>query len=327
MGRAVRWGVLSTAHINDKVLAGASASPDVDVVAVASRDGRRAEEYAARKGIPTAHDSYEALLADDTVDAVYVPLPNGLHHEWTMQALRAGKHVLCEKPYSRRPREVTEAFDEAEQRGLVLSEAFMYRYSPQIRELARQVLEVGVIGDIKMIVSSFSWPTPPTGDVRLDPALDGGSLMDVGVYCVSAARLLAGEPTIVAARQVVGPTGVDTTFAGTLEFAGGVLAHFDSGFHLPNRSHLEIVGAAGSIRVADPWHGRSPDLTLTLQGESPRRIDVDVEDPYRLELEEFGRAVRREDNVLLGRADATGQVTAVDALYRAADSGQAQLLD
>jgi predicted dehydrogenase len=165
MGRAVRWGVLSTAHINDKVLAGASASPDVDVVAVASRDGRRAEEYAARKGISTAHDSYEALLADDTVDAVYVPLPNGLHHEWTMQALRAGKHVLCEKPYSRRPHEVTEAFDEAEQRGLVLSEAFMYRYSPQIRELTRQVLEAGVIGDIKLIVSSFSWPTPPTGDV------------------------------------------------------------------------------------------------------------------------------------------------------------------
>src|SRR4028119_1686126 len=110
MGRAVRWGVLSTAHINDKVLAGASASADVDVVAVASRDGRRAAEHTARKSIPTAHASYEALLADDTVDAVYVPLPNGLHHAWTMQALRAGKHVLCEKPYSRRPHEVAEAF-------------------------------------------------------------------------------------------------------------------------------------------------------------------------------------------------------------------------
>jgi D-xylose 1-dehydrogenase (NADP+, D-xylono-1,5-lactone-forming) len=322
MSEPLRWGVLSTAHINEKMLAGAALSPDVEVVAIASRDARRAEAFAARWGIGRAHGSYDDLLADDAVEAVYVPLPNGLHHPWTLRALQAGKHVLCEKPYSRRPADVEEAFAEADGRGLVLSEGFMYRYHPQIRELARIVRDQDLIGEIRLVASSFTWPMVAPGDVRLDSSLDGGSLLDVGVYCISAARLLAGEPRSVAAHQVLGPTAVDVAFAATMELGSGALAHFDCGITLPERSHLEVVGSKGTIHVSDPWHCLEPGLTVVPQGRSALRMPIAQADSYQLELEEFGRAVRREAHHLLGRDDALRQARAVDALLRAAASGK-----
>jgi predicted dehydrogenase len=321
MSAPVRWGVLSTALINDKVLAGAGQSPDVEVLAVASRDAARAAAYAGTHGIPRSYGSYEALLADGDVEAVYVPLPNALHHRWTLAALRTGKHVLCEKPYSRRPTDVIEAFALARERGLVLSEAFMYRYNPQIRLLAEQV-RAGTIGALRLVVASFSWPTPLTGDVRTDPALDGGSLMDVGCYCVSAARLLAGEPAEVSAQSTVGDHGVDERFVAALRFADGVLAHVDSAFHLPDRSHLEVVGTDGVLRVDDPWHCLAPGLTRTGLDGVRTPIAVDRANSYRLELEQVVAAIRGEPNVLLGEADALGQARAVDALYRSAESGR-----
>ena len=142
---------------------------------------RRAEAFAARWGIGRAYGSYEDLLSDDAVDAVYVPLPNGLQHPWTLRALQTGKHVLCEKPYSCSPAEVEEAFAEAEGRGLILSEGFMYRDHSQISELARIVRDEGLMGDVRLAASSFTWPTDVPGDVRLDSSLEGGSLLDVGV--------------------------------------------------------------------------------------------------------------------------------------------------
>ncbi len=322
MARPVRWGVLSTALINEKLLAGAALSSQVEVVAIGSRDRDRAAREADRWAIPRAHGSYDELLADPDVDAVYVPVPNGLHHTWTMRALAAGKHVLCEKPYSRRPDEVQAAFDLAEERGLVLSEAFMYRYNPQIVRAA-ELVAAGAIGELRQVVSSFSWPTDAPGDVRLDPALDGGSLLDVGVYCVSAARLLAGEPRLVSAHAVTGTHGVDVAFAGVMAFPGDVLAHFDCGFHQPDRSHLEIVGSTGTLTVADPWHCVRPGLRVQRQGERAEEIAVPRRNSYELELEEFGRAVRGEPNRLLGRADALGQACAVEALFAAAGSGTA----
>jgi D-xylose 1-dehydrogenase (NADP+, D-xylono-1,5-lactone-forming) len=321
MSEPLRWGVLSTAHINEKLLAGAARSPDVEVVAIASRDTRRAGAFAARWGIGRAYGSYDDLLSDDAVDAVYVPLPNGLHHRWTLRALRAGKHVLCEKPYSRRPADVEEAFAEADGRGLVLSEGFMYRYHPQTRELARIVRDQGLIGEVRLVVSSFTWPIHAPGDVRLDSSLDGGSLLDVGVYCVSAARLLAGEPRTVAAHQVVGPTGVDVAFAATMELGSGALAHFDCAINLPDRSHLEVVGSKGTLYVSDPWHCFEPGLTVVPQEKPSLRVPMPQADSYQLELEEFGRAVRGEAHHLLGRDDALRQARAVDALFRAAASG------
>lgn len=322
MTRPLRWGVLSTAAINEKILAGASGSERADVVAVASRSQSRATAYAAEWKIPAAYGAYEDLLADDEVDAVYISLPNGLHHEWTMRALRAGKHVLCEKPYSRWPTDVEEAFATARDLGLVLSEAFMFRYNPQIVRLAELVLDEGVIGDLQLVASSFSWPTETASDIRLDLALGGGALLDVGVYCVSVARLLAGEPLAVTAQQATDPTGVDGAFVATMEFASSALSHFDCGIHLPDRSHLEVVGSIGSIRVSDPWHCAEPGLSLLLRDEVPRELPVGRADSYRLELEEFDRAVHREPSKLLGREDALGQARAVDALFRAAGTGR-----
>ena len=323
----LRWGVLSTASINAKVLTGAARSDDALVVAVASRSESRAMEYAARWNIATAHGTYEGLLADDSVDAVYISLPNGLHHEWTMRALRAGKHVLCEKPYSRWPAEVEAAFTLAQDLGLVLSEAFMFRYHPQIVRLTELVLDEGVIGDVQLIASSFSWPTETADDIRLDALLGGGALLDVGVYCISVGRLLAGEPRSVTAQQVTDATGVDGALVGTMEFASSAMSHFDCAIHLPDRSHLEVVGSLGSITVSDPWHCADPRLTVVLQGEVPRDAPTGNAHPYQLELEQFARAVRGEPNKLLGRIDAVGQARAVDALFRAAETGRRAHVD
>jgi len=189
----VRLGLLSTANINRLVLAGARASSEVEVVAVASRDGARAEEYARDHGIGRAHGSYEALLADPEVDAVYISLPNSLHVDWSVRALEAGKHVLCEKPFSRRPMDVDRAFGAAERAGRVLAEAFMYRHHPQTKRVSELVRE-GAIGELRAIRAAFSFPLADRENVRMRPELDGGALMDVGCYCVSGSRLLGGEP-------------------------------------------------------------------------------------------------------------------------------------
>jgi D-xylose 1-dehydrogenase (NADP+, D-xylono-1,5-lactone-forming) len=220
---------------------------------------------------------------------------------------------------------VVAAFDLAQRIGLQLSEAFMYRYHPQTRRLV-ELVESGEIGDLQLVSASFSWPTPLAGDIRTDPLLDGGSLMDVGCYCVSAARLLAGEPQSVSAQQVRGPHGVDSRLVGTLAFDQGVLAHLDSGFHLPDRSHLEVVGSRGTIRVSDPWHALAPGLTLTGLDGAARTVPVAAANSYQLELEQFGAAIRGEPNQLLGRDDALGQARTIEALYAAAESGAVQRL-
>ncbi len=327
MHSPLRWGVLSTASINEKILTGAARSNEAAVVAVASRSESRANAYAARWNIPTAYGTYDGLLADDAVDAVYISLPNGLHHEWTMRALQAGKHVLCEKPYSRWPAEVEAAFASAQDLGLVLSEAFMFRYHPQIVRLAELVLDEGVIGEVQLIASSFSWPTETADDIRLDASLGGGALLDVGVYCISVGRLLAGEPRSVTAQQATDATGVDGAFVATMKFPSSAMSHFDCAIHLSHRSHLEVVGSLGSITVSDPWHCADPRLTVVLQGEAPRDAPAGHAHSYQFELEAFGRAVRGEPNKLLGRDDALGQARAVDALFRAAGTGQRVLVD
>jgi xylose dehydrogenase (NAD/NADP) len=317
-----RWGILSTARINRKVLEGASASDAVEVVAVASRDQARADAYAAEHGIATAYGSYEALLADPAIDAVYISLPNGLHCRWSLLALEAGKHVLCEKPMSSDPLQVAAVFDLAEERGLHCMEAFMWRHNPQTRRLEQLVRE-GVIGELRVIRSDFGFTLPlDSGDARLASELDGGSLGDLGCYCISATRLLGGEPESVVARQVLGGGGVDIRFGATLALPGGVLAELYCGFDLPRRHALEVIGSEGSILVDDPWHCRRVGLRLTRGGEV-EQIPIELEDSYRLELEDLSRAIRGEGAPLLGRRDAMGQARTIAALKQAAESGHA----
>ena len=319
----VRWGVLSTAAINDLVLEGARASDRVDVVAVASRDGSRAERYARDKGIDRAHGSYEGLLEDPDVEAVYVSLPNALHVPWTLRALEAGKHVLCEKPLSRRAEQAAEAFDAADRADRLLMEAFMYRHNPQTRRL-RELLDAGAVGRPALVRAAFAFAmTDADTNVRNQAELEGGALMDVGCYCVSGARLVAGEPERVQGHAVVGPHGVDLRFAGVMAMPEEVIATFDCGIlGLGDRDELEVVGDEGSLFLDDPWHCRAPVIEHRRAGDT-RRIELERADSYRLELENLGAAIRGGAEPLLGRDDAVAQARVVEALYRSAGEGRA----
>ncbi len=321
----VAWGILSTARIGAALVNGARSSESADIVAVASRSEPSARAFADAQRIPRAHGCYEALLADPQVEAVYVPLPNAMHVDWTVRALQAGKHVLCEKPMDRRPARVEQAFDVAERHGLVLMEAFMWRHNPQTLRL-RELLDGGAIGDLRLVRASFSFLLASAADVRLDAALDGGALMDVGCYCVSGVRLVAGsEPVGVCAQAVSGPSGVDTRLTGELRFPGGLLATIDCGLDIAARHELEVVGRDGRIVLADPWHCRDPRLVVERGGER-ETISVQPQDSYRLELEDCSAAIRGERAPLLGRADALGQARTIEALYRSADEGRAVAL-
>jgi len=316
----VKWGIMSTARINRLFLAGARQAAGVEVLAVASRERASAERYAREHGIERAHGSYDALLADPDVEVVYISLPNSLHVEWTVRALEAGKHVLCEKPLSRHPAEVQRAFDVAQREGRLLMEAFMYRHNPQTRRLT-ELVAGGAIGRLRMIRAAFSFVAGDPSNVRLSADLDGGALMDVGCYCVSGARLLAGEPQRVSAEQAIGGDGIDVAFAGTMRFGGDVIAHFDAGLALATRDELEAVGDVGSLFLDDPWHCRSPLIELR-RDDGVQRIELEPIDSYGLEAANMSAAIRGEAPLLLGREDALGQARAIEALYAAADDGR-----
>lgn len=306
----IRWGLLGTGNITRKLLAGARLASGSDVLAVGSRTMDRARAFANANGIVRVHGSYEDLLADPEVDAVYISLPNSLHHEWTMHSLAAGKHVLCEKPYTRRPAEVDEAFDAAEAHGLIFEEAFMWRHTPQVRRLL-ELLEQ--IAPLRSIRSTFSYVLSAETDVRVAAHLDGGSLMDVGCYCVSGSRLIAGEPERVMAEQVLDGNGVERRISGLMRFPDDVLATFTSAFDSATHETLEVIGQNGTILLPDPWH--STTGRILVDGEEAR---VTPTNPYQLELEDMGAAIRGERAPLLGRSDALGQARTIEALYRSA---------
>jgi xylose dehydrogenase (NAD/NADP) len=314
----MRWGILSTANINGKLLAGAR-DAGVEVVAVGSRDLDRGHAFASEHGIPQVFGSYEELLASDEVDAVYNPLPNSLHVPWSIRALDEGKHVLCEKPLARHVDDVERAFDAADAAGRVLMEAFMWRFHVQTGRLVELVRE-GAIGRLRHINARFGFNLDPaSGNVRWDETLEGGALMDVGCYCVSGMRLLAGEPLRVSAERVGAP--VDGRLVGVLRFADDVTGAFDCGMDVFGRSGLEVVGDTGTLWVADPWHGRAPGIEW-----NGARIEVEAVNPYGQELLEVEAAVREGRAARLDRAESLGQARVIAALYEAADSGRAVAL-
>jgi xylose dehydrogenase (NAD/NADP) len=321
IGAAVKWGILSTADINRKVIPGAHASEQVELMAVASRDLQRAEEYGREWEIERAYGSYEALLEDADVEAVYISLPNTLHCEWSIRAVEAGKHVRCEKPMSRHLADVESAFDAAERNQRILMEAFMYRHHPQTRRL-RQAVDEGLIGEVRLIRSCFSYSLYDEENIRLRTDVEGGSLMDVGCYCVSGARLLGGEPQQVYGQQFIGPSETDWVFTGAMRFPGDRMALFDCGTSLPERDELEAIGSEGSLFVDDPWHCEEPVIELR-RDDGVERIEVEPADSYRLELENLSAAIRGDAKPLLGREDAVGQARVIEALFRSAASGAA----
>ena len=310
---AVKWGILSTADINRRVLPGAKSSPDVEIVAVASRDRAKADAFAQQWEIPRAYGSYEELLDDPDVEALYIPLPNTMHVDWSIKAMEAGKHVLVEKPFDRDPDAVARAFDVSERTGMLLTEAFMYRHNPQTKKL-KELVGGGAIGELRLIRSAFSYALYDADNIRLRTDVEGGALMDVGCYCVSGSRLLGGEPERVRGEAWFGPTGTDWVFTGVLRFPNDVLATFDCGTALPERDELEAIGSEGSLFLDDPWHCRTPVIELR-RGKEGERIEREPQDSYRLEFENLGDAVRGRGELLLGREDAVGQATAIKGLH------------
>ncbi|HEX4519656.1 MAG TPA: Gfo/Idh/MocA family oxidoreductase [Gaiellaceae bacterium] len=318
--KPVIWGIISTADINRLLIPGAHASAKVELAAVASRNQAQADAYAAKWEIPHAYGSYEELLADPAIEAVYISLPNTMHSEWSIRAAEAGKHVLCEKPFARDPGLVEAAFDAAERAGTMLSEAFMYRHNPQTSRAASLVAE-GAIGELRVVRSTFGYSLYDADNIRLRPEVEGGALMDVGCYCVSGSRLFAGEAESVFGTAWTGPSGTDWVFAATMRFPGNVIALFDCGTALPGRDELEAIGSEGSLFLDDPWHCREPVIELR-RGDEVELIALEPVDSYRLELENVSDAIRGEGELLLGREDAVAQARTLEALHRSAGSEQ-----
>ncbi|MCC6830720.1 MAG: Gfo/Idh/MocA family oxidoreductase [Thermoleophilia bacterium] len=318
----LRLGILSTAAINDLIIPAATAA-GIELAAVASRDTARAEAYAAEHGFARGHGAYRALLDDPDVDLVYISAPNTLHVEWTLRAIAAGKHVLVEKPLTRHAEEARAVVTAAEAAGVLVSEAFMWRHHPQTRRIAELVRD-GAVGRPLVVRAAFAFALEGMRgirDTRFDPDLDGGSLMDVGCYCVSAIRLLAGEPERVHAERILGPTGVDVAMTATLRMPGDVLGQFDCGFATPHRDELEVIGTEGSLYVDDPWHARAPGIEIRDADGGRTVVEIAVQDSYRLQLENMAAAIAGAAPLRVDGADAVGQARALEAIHRAAAEG------
>jgi len=329
----VRIGVLGAANIARKVvIPSILEAKGVELAAIAS-ESTRASDFLAQTDLRTAGGvplrdvvracTYEELLADETVDAVYIPLPNHLHAPWSKRAADAGKHVLCEKPAARTRAEAEDAIEHCVAAGVVWMEAFMYRFHPQWRLVFERLRE---IGELRLVRSVFTFTVTSPENVRRQPELGGGSLYDVGYYCVNASRWTMGaEPVTVSASMSLGPEGIDEEFAGVLDFGGGRLALFASSFTQPYRHEVELLGTAGRIRVPDAFVNGSEPVTIEIQDASGawERIDVPGDDEYRLEVEDFAECVRsgRQPQVV-SHEDTLANMAAIDALYEAARSGR-----
>ena len=239
-----------------------------------------------------------------------------------MRALAAGKHVLCEKPYTRRPAEAAEAFDAADAAGLVLMEGFMYRHHPQTR-LVQELVGQGAIGRLLSIRAMFTFALRDRSDVRARPDLDGGALMDIGCYCVNSARLLAGEPLSVFAAQVTGETGIDSALYGTMRFAGDVVGQFESSFVAPRRQSLELVGDEAVLIVEAPFRTDWPGDVKLVRDGTAEVLEVERANAYAIELANMADAVAGRAPPLVGREDALAQARTIEALYRSASNGAA----
>ncbi|WP_232702319.1 Gfo/Idh/MocA family protein [Halobacterium wangiae] len=319
----MQFGIISTANIGDVAVVPAIRDSDHEVRAVASRDADRAAAFADRHDIPETYDSYEALL-DADVDAVYNPLPNALHAEWTCRAADAGLHVLCEKPLARDADEAVEVVQHCRNADVTLMEAFMYRYHPR----TERALDVAAdhLGDPRHVHAAFDFPMPASkADVRLAPELAGGSLMDVGCYAVSAARQFLGEPVAAtASSHDARDCGVDTEFAGTLRFADGATATVEASFETRNYQSYRVEGTDGWLEATDAFNPTSDDGTVLRWGTADRTAEETFEptDQYRLEVEHFADCVASGATPRTDGEEAIANMRAVDALYEAAATGE-----
>lgn len=317
----LRWGVLGAANIaRTAVIPAIQAASNGKVVAIASRDRARAQALASSADIATVYDDYAALLNSDQVDAVYIPLPNSEHRRWTIAAAEAGKHILCEKPLALNAQEAEEMVAAADKAGVLLAEAFMYRHHPLVHTVLA-LLHDGAIGELRLVRSTFSFGLSGDNNIRLDQALGGGALMDVGCYGVNLARLVTGaEPTNVAAVAHYSASGVDESFAGVLAFPNRVVAEFDVSFAAAGGPSYELIGTSGKLVVRQGFkiNGDEEGEIQLHQAGDVSRIFTDVVDQYQLMVEDFGKTVLDGRAYPFPAPDAVANMRVLDALQAAA---------
>ena len=319
----IRWGILSTAHINRKVIPAMRMSARGELVAVASRDLDKARRYAQEWEIPQAFGSYQELLASGTVDAVYISLPNHLHAEWTIKALDAGLHVLCEKPFALTLRDVDAMIAASQRSGRVLAEAFMYRHHPQTK-MVGEMVQRGDLGEALLVHGAFTFIIDGPDNIRLNPDLGGGSLWDVGVYPISLAQYVFGSaPDWVSASQKLGPTGVDETFSALLHYPGGGSAQILSSLEAPYYSYAEIFGSQGRLALERPFTGQDENTVIRYypKNDALREIPVPDQDLYLGEIEDMHAAILDGKPTYLRLDETRDHVRTVLALYQAARQG------
>lgn len=315
----LNWGILSTAKIaRGALLPAIHRSTTGRVVAVASRDLTRARDFAEGNAVPRALGSYEALLEDPEVEAIYVPLPNSMHREWTLRAVEAGKHVLCEKPLAVSAAECREMDDAARRHGVTLMEAFMYRFHPRTQRVLEMVRD-GVIGSVHAIHSSFSFRLRARDNIRLLPELGGGALMDVGCYCVNVIRTLAGrEPTRVVAWAQIGTSGVDEQLWGMLEFDGDLVGQFDCALTRERRESYRVAGTEGQLDVDDAFRPGDGPVTIREHHDGREPVDHAIAgvDEYQLMVEHFASCVRERKDPIYPAREAAANMEVIEALRR-----------
>lgn len=332
MNDPLAWGILGTGNIARQFATGVNASRRGRLDAVASRSPQKARDFSQTHHIATPHASYQALIDDPAVTAVYNALPNNLHHEWTIKALRAGKHVLCEKPFAVNLSQAQEMFDVAKKEGRLLMEAFMYRTHP-LTHAVQQAVASGAIGQVRLIRTSFCFKVSKwQGNIRFDPQLAGGVIMDVGCYCVNFSRFFAGaEPSHIHVVHHRHESGIDDIAAGTLVFPSGVIASFTCGMSVHADNMASICGSEGYIEIPIPWKPPASGATFTIARSTPPKMEnstvkapppretrtITVEgDLYALEADAFAASVLDNAPLPITPQDTLNNQRVIDELRR-----------
>jgi D-xylose 1-dehydrogenase (NADP+, D-xylono-1,5-lactone-forming) len=332
MERKLRWGIMGTGNIAGQFAAGMAGAQRGEIGAVGSRSEASAKSFAERFGVANVHGSYEQLLADKTVDAIYLSLPNSMHHEWTLKSLAAGKHVLCEKPIAISAAQAEEMFDAAQKAGRILAEGFMYVSHPQTKAIL-QTIRSGAIGAVRIVRTSFCFRTNKLeGNIRFRRDMAGGALMDVGCYCLHFSRLIMGaEPQSVHATAKMHESGVDEMTAGVLGFADGAAATFSCGTRVQADNTATICGTDGYLEIGWPWKPPVTGASFTIARSIPPKQDgaaasalpprqtitADATGPlYAMEADDFAAAVLDGATPTITRADSLGNMRLLDEIRR-----------
>ena len=321
----VRWGILGTARINRRLVPAMRASERGKLCAVASRDLARATAHAKQYVIPKAVQGYQTLLDDASIDAVYIPLPNADHVAWTLAAIAAGKHVLCEKPLALDPHDVDRIAGAAAAAGVIVEEGFMYRHEPQTERIVT-LLRDGAIGTVRAVVSGFTFLLEGDQNIRLSPSLGGGALWDVGSYPITFAQLIAGgyEPTMVFGTAAWTASGVDEEFMGLLRFGSGMTANVYAGFRAEYRTWLEVLGSSGALTVPNPFRPGPLEVLELERGGTVERIEVTGSPMiFVREIEDFEARILDGAPAVVTLEESRRTASTIAALYASASENRA----